>query len=406
MDIQPHSDEYDPHQTESEGMTCARAQMELFTFDVRDFALKGHAAAFEHPIFSLTKEPDKRRLSYDIDGPNGEAVKLEIIPSGKGVPTVYDQDLLIYIISQLVASLDDGMTRTKVRRRVRFTGHAMLSALGKNRSKHSYEAVKDALLRLRGTTFVTNIPTGPNGEREEEAFSLIDGFLLKKSPDRHGRDRLEAIEVVVSPWLYRAIESREVLTVHEGYLDLAPLEKRIYEIARKHCGPQRAKWEINLPRLYVKAGTGAPMKRFAFNIRAICAANKLPGYSLTIDETAKLTVTHKRDAKVARVVREVMGRKPVSNDKLQATLPLPAQHKPLPSSDSWTEQWEPSHRRFQALLAPYLVNPDFDARAELAAYKADMVGTARPTDPHQDFRRWLDRKREAAILAQRNVRPN
>ncbi len=64
-----------------------------------------------------------------------------------------------------------------------------------------------------------------------------------------------------------AIESMEVLSIHEDYFRLRrPLERRIYELARKHCGKQ-TKWEIGLENLQNKIGRKAPLKRFRLNVR-------------------------------------------------------------------------------------------------------------------------------------------
>jgi plasmid replication initiation protein len=267
-------------------------QMDLFTLDVRDFAFKGHAASFEHPIFSMTKEP----------------VTIEIIPSMLGLPTVYDQDILIYCISQLVAALDDEVRWGKARRRVRFTGHSLIKALGWDSSKRGYDRIKEALIRLAGAQFITTIPTGGMVERSTR---LIDEWGMKPRTDergnpildKQGRKRLEWVEVVISEWLYRAIEAREVLTIHEGYFDLAPFEKRIYEIARKHCGRKCTAWSIKLSRLRLKSGSGAPEKKFNFRMRELCKANELPGYNLAFDGNDTITVTHKKDAKTARIKR-------------------------------------------------------------------------------------------------------
>ena len=45
------------------------------------------------------------------------------------------------------------------------------------------------------------------------------------------------VTVTLSDWIYRSVLSRSVLTLHRDYFALRkPLERRVYEIARKHCG--------------------------------------------------------------------------------------------------------------------------------------------------------------------------
>lgn len=46
-----------------------------------------------------------------------------------------------------------------------------------------------------------------------------------------------SVQVVLSDWLYRAAMAKSVLTLSRNYFRLRkPLERRIYELARKHCG--------------------------------------------------------------------------------------------------------------------------------------------------------------------------
>jgi hypothetical protein len=386
-----HTVSPDRNQIESEGMMDARAQMELFTFDVRELAFKGLAVAFEHPIFSLTKEPDKRCLSYVIDGPKGE-IRVEIIPSMLGLPTVYDQDVLIYCASQLVAAMDDGARQGKTSPRVRFTGHALLKALGWRTNGQGYQRIKEALVRLKGATIITNIPTGPNGEREETGFSLIDGFLMKKGKDSKGADRLEWVEVIISRWLYRAIEGREVLTVHDGYFRLSPLEKRVYEIARKHCGPSRTSWPIGIDRLHQKSGSGSSLRLFRSRLKAMARANELPGYNLAIDDAGKLVVTHKPNAKIAKAVREITGRR--SAEPAQDALPLPA---PVIAPKTAVARVLPITDSLKAQAKRILPNDDAEDLRD--AWLAEIAGQPWPDKPEGAFVNWMRRKAETRRAA-------
>ena len=60
---------------------------------------------------------------------------------------------------------------------------------------------------------------------------------------------MQDIEVSLSEWVFNAISAREVLTLHRNYFRLRkPLERRLYEIGRKHCG-QASEWKISLEKL-------------------------------------------------------------------------------------------------------------------------------------------------------------
>ena len=209
-------------------------QGELFLCDVADAVLKDDMASMEHPFFSLSKNPDKRVRRYD----HGDKW-LEVTPSVKGLATIYDKDILIYCISQLVAKLNRGET---VSRRMEIIASDMLKFINRKDGGSQYEMVSASLGRLMGTQIRTNIPTGEEKEREEETFGLIEHSKLVYT--EHGR--LLKIEISLSNWVFRAIKGREVLSLHRDYFRLKkPLERRIYEIARKHCG-QQVEWKISI----------------------------------------------------------------------------------------------------------------------------------------------------------------
>ena len=70
-------------------------QPDFFVCDIFDAAPKGDIASMEHPIFSVATKPDLKSRRYQ----NG-ALWLEVKPSGEGLATVHDRDILIYCISQ------------------------------------------------------------------------------------------------------------------------------------------------------------------------------------------------------------------------------------------------------------------------------------------------------------------
>ena len=163
---------------------------------------------------------------------------------------------------------------------VRFSARALLVATNRPIDGDSYSRLEQAFQRLVGTTFTTNIRTG--GKIETRVFSLVEqGGFVRTDDDRF---RLDYCEVVLSDWFMRAIVANEVVTISPDYFRLRrPLERRIYEIARKHCGNQN-QWKIGLIRLQEKTGSNAPLKRFRYNIKEIIAADHTPFYRLELTE--------------------------------------------------------------------------------------------------------------------------
>ena len=121
----------------------------------------------------------------------------------------------------------------------------------------AYARLKAALSRLHGTKIETNIVTG--GQEEFDAFGLIDAFKIVRTT-RDGR--MQTVQVTLSDWVFNAIRHKEVLTLHRDYFRLRkPLERRMYELARKHCG-QKSMWKISLGRLQEKCGSASTSKEF------------------------------------------------------------------------------------------------------------------------------------------------
>ncbi len=224
-------------------------QADFFVCDIFDAAPKGDMASMEHPIFSISTKPDRRIRRYE-SGQNF----VEITPSMKGLATVHDRDVLIYCISQCIAALN---REEPVSRAIRFRAYDLLSATNRGTDGRGYEQLRAALERLKGTVITTDIITG--GREEIDGFGLIDRFKII----REARDgRMQEVEIELSDWVFNAIRHREVLTLHRDYFRLRkPLERRIYELGRKHCG-QKKEWKIGLGKLQAKCGSCSTEKEF------------------------------------------------------------------------------------------------------------------------------------------------
>jgi plasmid replication initiation protein len=251
---------------------------DLFICDVLDAIPKDDMASMEHPFFSLSTKPDMRHLRYEHNSNT-----LEIIPSGYGLATIHDKDVLIFVISQLIAKMKEGH---EPGRTVILRAYDLLIATNRETSGDGYRRLKTGLDRLAGTRIKTNIKT--NHVRITKNFGLIDSYeIVERSPDD---ERMMAIKIILSEWLYNAVAGFEVLTLHRNYFRLRkPMERRIYELARKHCGSHE-KWTVRLQTLKKKIGTTAPLKKFRFNVRKLVEMNHLPDYKISlVDDVATFT---------------------------------------------------------------------------------------------------------------------
>ncbi|MFP3386762.1 replication initiator protein A, partial [Tritonibacter sp. SIMBA_163] len=69
--------------------------------------------------------------------------------------------------------------------------------------------------------------------------------------------RLVWVAGPASAWLYRAVLSDSVVPLWREYFRLRkPLERRIYELARQHCGRQD-RWQISVGPLLKKSGSAS-----------------------------------------------------------------------------------------------------------------------------------------------------
>jgi len=252
-----------------------RAQNDFFVCDIFDAALKGDMASMEHPIFSIATRPDTNIRRYE----NGDTF-VEVTPSVKGLATVHDRDVLIFCISQIIAALNE---ERPISSTVRFKAFDLLASTNRGTDGRGYEQLRAALERLSGTRIVTNITT--DDVEIFDGFGLIDRFRIVRET-REGR--MQEVEITLSDWVFNAIRGREVLTIHRDYFRLRrPLERRIYELARKHCGRQ-ASWSISLELLQLKCGSHSTLKEFRRAIGAIAEQDRehehIPDYSIELTE--------------------------------------------------------------------------------------------------------------------------
>lgn len=246
-------------------------QKDFFVADLMDAAPKDDMASMEHPLFAL-KAGDRRVRNYQ----RGE-VSIEVQPGVKGLATIHDKDVWIYCISQLVEAMNRG--REDVGRTVQFTAYDFLVTTNRQTSGEGYRLMADALERLAGTRIVTNVETA--GRRERSGFGLVDSWRVL---ERDGDNRMVAVSVTLSDWLFRAVESKQILTLSRDYFRLRkPLDRRIYELARKHCGAQ-AMWRVTAITLREKSGSTASLREFRRGLRALVETDQLPDYRITFDQ--------------------------------------------------------------------------------------------------------------------------
>jgi hypothetical protein len=247
---------------------------DFFVCDVTDAIPKDDMGSMEHPMFSLATKPDVSIREYEHKG-----VTISVHPSALGLATIHDKDILIYCISQLVAKMNAGVP---LQHTLHLKAYDLLVSTNRNTDGRGYEQLRSALDRLSGTRIRTNIKTG---EQEiTEGFGLIDSWKIVRQTDG---GRMSELRITLSDWVFNAVVGREVLTLHRDYFRLRkPLERRMYELARKHCGKQD-EWVISLELLKKKCGSASEDYEFRRLVGMICEEDAwhhhIPDYSVSFD---------------------------------------------------------------------------------------------------------------------------
>lgn len=270
---------------------------DFFLCDMFDYAMKDDGVSMEVPIFTLSTKPDLSVWHWaSKDGDRS----ITVTPSVQGRATQFDKDVLIYIVSQMTEALNQERLDAQ-QRVVRFTVYDYLVSTNKPTGGKEYLRLETAMERLRGTSIKTNIKTG--GERVKEGFGLIERWkIIERSPDD---ERMIAVEVSLSEWLFNAVQAHEVLTINRDYFRLRkPLERRLYELARKHTGHQTV-WKIGLVLLHEKCGSKAELKEFRRMVSEIIEADTLPDYRMLVDKDADQVQFYAKNP--AKLIQGLMG---------------------------------------------------------------------------------------------------
>ena len=289
------------------------AQIELFQVSAYDPPLRDNRDVMEYPFLSIQKGRRKPITFTSSDG----RVYLEITaPEKHGIATIWDWDLMIYLVAHVNDALENGQ---QVSPWVIFPPFDALRYMKKGTGGRQYKELVETIRRLSGTQTTTSIRM-TDTQGEEGNFRWIENYRIPKkykaneflrNLDDGEADAGRPWAVKLPEWIFNAVVSRKgILAVHPDYFSLTGgLERWLYRLARKAV-PEKDNFpgiKFRMETLHKRSGSTRPLRKFAHDLRKIEERQPLPEYSIHIHKDGKhQLVTLVRDrSKLARPPRGV-----------------------------------------------------------------------------------------------------
>jgi len=246
-------------------------QADLFIANIKDVKTKHARELMERNWASLSKQARHTEIKHVI-GDNHVTITGQ---AGYGIATIWDHDILLFLISQMTAAQNQG---AEITTRQLFTGYDFNTFVRKHKLGGSdYEKLWDSLNRLHFTHVQTSIRR--HGKRDW-AFNWLSD--VRQEIDENGKHR--GYTVSVAEWLVDAVRSKSlVLTLDEGYFGLkGGLERWIYLWCRKAAGHQKSGWIESFESLWYKSASQENKKQFTRRLRNIIKKHegRLLGYHI------------------------------------------------------------------------------------------------------------------------------
>lgn len=215
-----------------------------------------------YPYFSLTKQKRTKTLHF-VNQTGDIEIKVEGFES-YGIANIHDADILLWLSAEIRRHYEH---TGEVIYRVLFSPHKMLKQIGRGKGGAQIKRLPKALRRLSRTHVETTVRT--EHQEDESGFNWLIGW--RTSVNRKTGEPAKLWSATVHPWLVQGIiQDHNILTLNPDYYRLSSgLEKRLYQIARKHAGKQSFGFVIEMETLHAKVGSGDEFRHFAHEVRKI-----------------------------------------------------------------------------------------------------------------------------------------
>jgi len=265
-----------------------REDSEVFTVDVVATIAKAPTGVLEYPFFVLdNRDRGQRNRVFEY---KGTFIKIE---SDRGLPNSSDMELFAFLVTlgfhRAEAVGADAWVRQPM---VEFSARDYFKFTHKSVGGKSVKLLHDSVERLFGAYIETNVQAGGNIHNSQFRLLTERHYIAKQrktiNPTSLEAAALAAHKGVVSykikfaDWVTDAIVAKDVLSLGKNYFDIRTATgKRIYEIARKHCGRQ-GQWDVNMTTLYEKSGSSSTKRLFKNRVLQAIGDGTFPDYKIRL----------------------------------------------------------------------------------------------------------------------------
>jgi plasmid replication initiation protein len=256
----------------------------FFALDIQDVKFRDSSKNQPIPNFSLQKKRqinkvefvDERTGNYFIVYPHQEF----------GQPTIWDYDILIFLISLLNEGNKKGKPPPNdiyfIPYRL-FLQCRWIKSTSRRTSGSLYKRLDEALDRLSTTYNKTNIKTADNKTIENRWHWITD---IKKTTNSKGK--VEGVQVRLCEWLYQLVIRKEnILSISPEYFKIrSGIDRYLYRLLRKFLGSQDF-FEISFDRLFDYYPPGKDYSLFKRDIRKAIDRNGLPEMNMKLVKKTK-----------------------------------------------------------------------------------------------------------------------
>lgn len=233
----------------------------------------------EIPLYVLREKIDRPSADIFFWESRDKKQSLEIRSNSNsyGRATIFDKDLLIYILSHFVNAARSGRPESDSRT-FYVDVHNYLMCTQKVAGPGAYARFIATLNRSLNTRIVREEKSRVGIVREEDG--IIDSWRVK---DSSSAGLPITVEIVLSEWVFQTFKKRSFFRIPHAYFQCsAAITRRIHELAGARFSVQTS-WFVPVRQLLIMAD---PTRKLYFP-SSFFTSQTLPGFSVNVDSANK-----------------------------------------------------------------------------------------------------------------------